>query len=176
MILMSKCIPWVVHSWECSSKAGQDSCQDLCLSSRLKLCLPLHTSCWQTQHPSATWGRESQSWHLGGNDRPLSGHGIYLFLKTRLCPVSALGAVELLCYPSLRVVYDSPALQKINKGEGGKLSAARRLLDVLSFTDAVLGMKSTKGAESICVLPTAECMSEIIHGTTVPLSNLLTAT
>lgn len=110
MILMSKCIPWVVHSWELSSNAGQDSCEDLCFSSRSKLCLPLHTACWQSEHPSAIWGRESQFWHLGGNDRPLLGHGVYLYLKTRLPPLSALGAVELLCYPSLGVVYDSPAL------------------------------------------------------------------
>lgn len=149
MILMSKCIPWVVHSWECSSKAGQDSYEDLCLSSRLKLRLPLHIACWQSEHPSATWGRESQGWHLGGNDRPLLGHGIYLSWRTRLSSLSALGAVELLCYPSLRVVYGSPALLKINKAEVGRLSAARRLLEVLCFIDAVLQMKSTKGAESI---------------------------
>lgn len=110
MILMSKCIPWVVHSWELSSKAGQDSCEDLCLSSRLKLCLPLHTACWQPEHPSAAWGRESQCWRLGGNGRPLLGHGVSLSLRTRPPPLSALGAAELLCYPSLRVVYDSPAL------------------------------------------------------------------
>lgn len=43
MFLMSKCIPRDVHSWEHSSKAGQDSCEDPCLSGRLKSCLPQRT-------------------------------------------------------------------------------------------------------------------------------------
>lgn len=179
MILMSKCIPWVVHSWEHSSKAGQDSCEDLCLSSRLKLCLQLHAACWQPEHPSAAWGRESQCWHLGSNDRPLLGHGIYLFLKTRLPPLSALGAVELLCYPRpWGSLWITCSLE--NKVEAGKLSPPRRLLEVLCFIDTlfsfILSMKSPKGAESTWVLPTAECTSEIIHSMTVPFSGLLTTT
>lgn len=44
-ILISKCVPRDVHSWECSSKAGRDSCEDPCFSSRLKSCLRWHTAC-----------------------------------------------------------------------------------------------------------------------------------
>jgi len=110
MILMSKCIPQDVHSWECSSEAGQDSCEDPCLSGRLKSCLPQRAACWQPEHPSVPWGSERHPQPLGGNDRPLLGHRVSSSLQTKVSPSPALGAMELPCYPSLGVFYSSPAL------------------------------------------------------------------
>lgn len=109
MILMSKCIPWVVHSWERSSKAGQDSCEDLCLSSRLKSCLPLHTACWQSEHPSASWaGREPVLAPWWQRQTPPRTWGLFIF-ENQASPCVCTGSIGIAVLPQPRG-NDSPAL------------------------------------------------------------------
>lgn len=112
IILMSKCVPWDMHSWEHSSEAGQDSCKDPLAFQQVEV-MSATAHCSLTARASSSAlveGRDTHPQPLSGSDRSLLGHGVCLSFQTRVPPSAALAAMELLCYLSLGVFYSSPAL------------------------------------------------------------------